>query len=707
MFSVRRPLLRGPVVILAGGLIFAAFGALGTTYGIWSSRDAILKQWQSRLTAQTHILTAHAVQTIDTADILLRGTLDNLQSHQLAYEPDFRATVSTYRIFQMLRGAMNGVPQVVGMSIIGNDGKILNLTRQYPPPQINLAEQDYFRAFEDRPDLDLFISAASINSLTGESYFYLARPIKSPSGERLGLIVAGIASGFFSNFYQSAILGDLKISLARRDGEILSRNFNLAEFPGLPNLETKTLHGRRNMPESGIRYSGAQETSQSFENLVAFEHSDFLPIHVNVSISYAQIFKDWMIQAQKFSLIGGTLSALLIILTLLLSRLVRTLERTRNAALAATEAKTRFVTNISHELRTPMNAIMGGTHHLMHTNLPPESQRYGQIISASAQQLTVLINDILDFSYFDAREFRIETAPFKPRLMAQIIMDMARALAPNTKLSLICKVDENVPDIIIGDSNRIKQIALNLLSNAIKYTSEGVVELRLSYLRTSNNLLVLQVIDNGPGIAKEDQQRIFEPFERTERARQHPGTGLGLTICKKLAEAMSGSIKIYSKLGNGTYVTVEIPASEARPHETISLPIGPSPAPDFQKSLRVLIAEDVAPSRVLLTMMLENLGHQVIAVENGLEALQAANQQSFDLILMDLQMPDMDGMTATQQIRAGKGPNCKTQILAVSANADVNGPEGLAAAGFDDALLKPVKAERLGFVLASIAAQIL
>ncbi len=707
MFSVRRPLLRGPVVILAGGLIFAAFGALGTTYGIWSSRDAILKQWQSRLTAQTHILTAHAVQTIDTADIMLRGTLDNLQTYQLVYEPDFRATVSTYRIFQMLRGAMNGVPQVVGMSIIGNDGKILNLTRQYPPPQINLAEQDYFRAFEDRPDLDLFISAASINSLTGEPYFYLARPIKSPSGERLGLIVAGIASGFFSNFYQSAILGDLKISLARRDGEILSRNFNLAEFPGLPNLETKTLHGRRNMPESGIRYSGAQETSQSFENLVAFEHSDFLPIHVNVSISYAQIFKDWKIQAQKFSLIGGTLSALLIILTLLLSRLVRTLERTRNAALAATEAKTRFVTNISHELRTPMNAIMGGTHHLMHTNLPPESQRYGQIISASAQQLTVLINDILDFSYFDAREFRIETAPFKPRLMAQIIMDMARALAPNTKLSLICKVDENVPDIIIGDSNRIKQIALNLLSNAIKYTSEGVVELRLSYLRTSNNLLVLQVIDNGPGIAKEDQQRIFEPFERTERARQHPGTGLGLTICKKLAEAMSGSIKIYSKLGNGTYVTVEIPASEARPHETISLPIGPSPAPDFQKSLRVLIAEDVAPSRVLLTMMLENLGHQVIAVENGLEALQAANQQSFDLILMDLQMPDMDGMTATQQIRAGKGPNCKTQILAVSANADVNGPEGLAAAGFDDALLKPVKAERLGFVLASIAAQIL
>ena len=342
----------------------------------------------------------------------------------------------------------------------------------------------------------------------------------------------------------------------------------------------------------------------------------------------------------------------------------------------------------------------------MQTNLPPEAQHYGQIISASTQQLTVLINDILDFSYFDAREFRIEPAPFKPRLIAQNIMDMARALAPNTKLSLICKVDENVPDIIIGDSNRIKQIALNLLSNAIKYTSEGVVELRLSYLRASNNLLVLQVIDNGPGIAKEDQQRIFEPFERTERARQHPGTGLGLTICKKLAEAMSGSIKIYSKLGNGTYVTVEIPASEARPHETISLPIGPSPAPDFQKSLRVLIAEDVAPSRVLLTMMLENLGHQVIAVENGLEALQAANQQRFDLILMDLQMPDMDGMTATQQIRAGKGPNCKTQILAVSANADVNGPEGLAAAGFDDALLKPVKAERLGFVLASMAAQI-
>ena len=399
----------------------------------------------------------------------------------------------------------------------------------------------------------------------------------------------------------------------------------------------------------------------------------------------------------------GVMSALLVLLTLLLSRLVSQLEQARNAALAAADAKTRFITSVSHELRTPMNAIIAGAHQLQQIDLLPDAQRTLQIVSSSAQQLTVLINDILDFSYFDAREFRVETAPFDPRLLAQNAMDMVRAMAPDTKLELITKIDAKVPPLIMGDSNRIKQIILNLLSNAIKYTDRGKVELRVSCIRANHNLLILQVIDTGPGISEEDQARIFDPFERTDCARQKPGTGLGLTICKKLTQAMSGTILLHSEMGQGTHFTVEIPALEARPHQIMESQPHTASA-EFATSLRILIAEDVAPSRMLLTIMLENMGHRVTTVENGLEAVYAASQSSFDLILMDLQMPEMDGITATRRIRTPGGLNQATRIIAVSANADVNGPQGLAAAGFDDALLKPVNPERLSFVLATLSA---
>jgi CheY-like chemotaxis protein len=283
-------------------------------------------------------------------------------------------------------------------------------------------------------------------------------------------------------------------------------------------------------------------------------------------------------------------------------------------------------------------------------------------------------------------------------------MEMTRALVPNSKLELIYKVDEKVPPFIIGDSSRIKQVILNLLSNAVKYTERGQVELRISYMRGKENLLILQVHDTGPGISPEDQTRIFEPFERTNAARKRPGTGLGLTISKKLVEAMKGTISLTSTLGQGACFTIELPAPPASAFEAKI--DATKPPVDFSKILRILVAEDVAPSRVLLTVMLTNLGHNVTAVENGLEALQIASEMPFDLILMDLQMPEMDGVTATQRIRASKGPNRHTRILAVSANADVDGPNGLAAAGFDDALLKPIKPERLRFLLNEIVAQI-
>ena len=703
MLRVKQRCLSVPEAVLVGGFILSTLGILITAFTIWSSRAVALRQWERRLTATAHMLNAHAVQTLDAADMMLRAAHDNLQSAELTYEPDFRATVETFRTHEMLRDTANGLPQVIGIGVFGNDGAILNLSRQYPAPQINVSDRDYFHAFTTKPYPELFLSGLSINPISNKPYFYLARPIVSPSGEKLGLIIAGLDSSFFSSFYQSAVLGDLNISLIRRDGGVLSRAPNLSDpFNEKYQLSSESLR-RIDDAKSGVYFIGDKGTRQSFDEMVAFERSHILPIAVSAAVSKSQIFAEWEKQAINFSIIGGGMSAIVLILTLFLARLVRQVEEARNDALHATDAKTRFIASISHELRTPMHAIITGAHQLQLSNLQPDAQRTLQIVSSSAQQLTVLINDILDLSHFDTREFRIEVAPFDPHMLAQNAMDIARTLVPDTKLELITKVDAKVPALIMGDVNRIKQILLNLLSNAIKYTERGKVELRVSYIGSDQNLLILQVIDTGPGILEKDRLRIFQPFERTEWAKQKPGTGLGLTICRKLTQAMSGSIILQSKKGPGAHFTVEIPAPAARPDQIMTSCLDLQPSA-FAPSLRILVAEDVAPSRMLLTLMLENMGHQVTAVENGLEAVYAASQSSFDLILMDLQMPEMDGITATRRIRTPGGLNQSTRIIAVSANADIDGPHGLAAAGFNDALLKPVKPERLGFVLASLSA---
>jgi signal transduction histidine kinase len=279
----------------------------------------------------------------------------------------------------------------------------------------------------------------SINLISHEPFFYLVRPIRSLSGEKLGLMVAGLSPSFFTSFYQSAVLGGLNISLIRRDGVVLSRNFDsIYPFNKKYQLSPEALQHIKTT-DGGIYYIGGQGTPQSFDEMVAFERSPLLPIGMIAAVSKTQIFAEWERQAVIFIIIGVGMSSLVLILTLFLTRLVRQVEQARNDALHAADAKTRFVANISHELRTPMNTILAGAHQLRQADLKPDAQRMLQMVSSSAQQLTVLINDILDFSYFDAREFRIETAPFDPRSLTQNVMDMAQALAPETRLELVSK----------------------------------------------------------------------------------------------------------------------------------------------------------------------------------------------------------------------------------------------------------------------------
>ncbi len=702
--------VRGPAWILIGGFILAFFGAAGTVLATWSSREVALREWQDRLTSVSRMLSAHADQSIGAADLVLRGLAENVNDYRVHDDDEMRWVFGSRHTFEMLRDVAKGLPQIEVVTVAARDGTVLNYTREYPPAPINLLDRDYFQAHLADPSLEVYLSKPVQNRGNGKWTFYLARKIRSPGGEMLGLVLTGVSANFFSDFYESVGLGVSRVTLLREDGAILSRHSLFESSPDDQPEPPVLLDRIKKQRYGAMLLSQDAEQPRAFTEMVAFGTSAGLPLAISVAASREQLLREWESEAVKFVIEGGAMTGILIAATMLLSRLISQLETARNDALGAVEAKTRFASNVSHELRTPMNVIIGGSHQLLQTDMTPDGQKYASLVSSAAQQLMVLINDILDFSYYEARNFRIEPAPFDVRVMAEAAIAMARSLVSDNPVAMSCTIADRVPHMLLGDAGRIKQVLLNLLGNAVKYTERGSVRLGVDYLLLEGapGQLVITVSDTGRGIADDDQLRIFQPFERGRASASRPGTGLGLTISSKLVEAMSGSISVESRLGQGSVFHIQLPAPEiALAAKAIERQSGEETrAKAHARRLNVLIAEDVAPSRVLLTIMLEKMGHHVVAVENGREAVEKAREIDFDLVLMDLQMPELDGLTATRMIRAMGGPKGHTHIIAVSANADLEGPKGLGASGFDDTLLKPVSPARLEFVVAEVAAAV-
>ena len=694
-----RPFLavRGPILIMAGGLFLAFLSAVGTVLATWSSREVALREWEQRLTSVSRMLSAHASQSIGAADLVLRSIADNVSDYRVQDDEELRWVFGSRNGYDLLRESAKALPQIDVVTIASRDGSVINFTREFPPPPINLLDRDYFQAHLADPALDFFLSRPVQNRGNGDWTFYLARKIRSPSGEMLGLVLTGIHATFFRNFYESLGLGLDRVSLLRADGSVLARHW-LDEQPAT-NENKAIVKGIRDLKRGSLLISEGLAAQPHFSEMAAFDVAPNLPIAVSIAASREQVLREWEREAVKFVIEGGSMTGILMAATMILMRLIRQLEAARNAALSAMEAKMRFASNVSHELRTPMNAIIGGSHQLMQTGLLPDSQKFAQIVSSAAQQLMVLINDILDFSYYEARNFRIEPAPFNIRAMAGSAIGMARSVAHGSSVEITCKVSERTPDMALGDSGRICQVLLNLLSNAVKYTECGTITLDVDY---KDQQLILVVTDTGRGISNVDSERIFQPFERGDSVSGPPGTGLGLTISKQLVEAMGGAIELQSSLGWGARFTIRLPLPEA----SAASGANPAAAPSVHaRSLNVLVAEDVAPSRILLTLMLEKMGHCVTTVENGREAVAKAGEMKFDLVLMDIQMPELDGVSATRLIRDMEGEAHAAHIIAVSANADLDRTDSLFQAGFNDTLLKPVTPARLDFVIANLAAR--
>ncbi|WP_419786161.1 PAS domain S-box protein [Pseudodesulfovibrio sp.] len=484
------------------------------------------------------------------------------------------------------------------------------------------------------------------------------------------------------------------ILIVDQEHRIVETNHRFAEMLGYAEEELigmQTWEYEANYDEAGVR--------KDFDDLSS----------VNLFMETRHVRKDGTTFDVELSLSGSEVMGERLVMAIVRDiserkQVQAALEMEKERAEAANQSKSEFLANMSHEIRTPLNGILGMLQLLQSSSLDDEQSEYVRTAVQSSRRLNRLLTDVLDLSRVEAGKLSLEIGPFNLSEDIDQVCEMFN-LSGQSGAELLCRVDPSVPGWLSGDSNRLMQIFINLIGNAFKFTSEGSIEVAAEEIHTTTDKarVLFSVSDSGLGIPLDKLGSLFSPFTQAHEGytRQFQGAGLGLSICRRLVELMGGSICIDSVVGEGTMVffVLELPVVSSEEAA------GTEPAVETPYlPLNILLAEDDRVNHLATRRLLENDGHMVAGVENGKEALVRLRKETFDLVLMDIQMPVLNGMDAAQAIRKGEAGEacCDVPIIALTAYAMAEDMERILSSGMDGYLTKPMNIEELRKELARI-----